>query len=233
MAANRIGDQACGSAGRFLAGSILSAIRQARHNDRVIEQIRERLLTYEAMQVLPEANPQAAVLIPLFEKNGAAHVVLTKRTERVQNHRGEISFPGGRREATDYDLAVTALRESKEEIGLLPDDVEIIGRIDDIVTITNYHVTAFVGLIDATVCPYSWCRQETEVAEVLEVPVTHLLNVANVIEVPRNRDGQMMLMEAFRFNDHVIFGATARMLRNLLNVTIEDMGELASRLVQE
>jgi 8-oxo-dGTP pyrophosphatase MutT (NUDIX family) len=213
--------------------SILSAILQARHNGRVIEQIRARLLGYEALAMAPEANPQAAVLIPLFEKNGAVHVVLTKRTDRVQNHRGEISFPGGRRETTDYDLAVTALRESKEEIGLLPDDVEIIGRVDDIVTISNYHVTAFVGLIDPTVCPYSWCCQETEVAEVLEVPLTHLLDLTNVVEVPRNRNGQMMLMEAFQFNDHIIFGATARMLRNLLNVTVDDLGELASRIVQD
>jgi 8-oxo-dGTP pyrophosphatase MutT (NUDIX family) len=195
----------------------------------VIEQIRERLRLYRPVQVVPEANPQAAVLIPLYEKGGDIYVVLTKRTDRVQNHRGEISFPGGRRESTDFDLSVTALRESKEEIGLLPDDVEIVGRVDDIVTITNYHVTAFVGLIDDAVCPYGWCRQETEVAEILEVPLPHLLERGNVIEVPRNRNGQMMLMEAFQFNDHVIFGATARMLRNFLNVTVKDLGELASR----
>ena len=207
--------------------------REARpgHNSRVIDEIRARLGGYEPSRILPVANPQAAVLIPLYEKGSEVHVVLTKRTDRVQNHRGEISFPGGRQESSDFDLASTALRETNEEIGLLPDDVEIIGRVDDIVTISNYHVTAFVGEIDPAVCPYSWCRQESEVAEVLEVPLSHLLDPANLIEVPRNRNGEMLLMEAFQYHDHVIFGATARMLRNLLNVTVRDQGELASRPV--
>ena len=197
----------------------------------MIDDMRRRLLAYRHSIVHPEMNPQAAVMIPLYERHGDVHVVLTKRTDQVQRHPGEISFPGGRRENSDFDLAVTALRETNEEIGLLPDDVEIIGRVDDIVTITNYHVTAFVGEIDYAVCPYSWCCQEREVAEVLEVPIAHLLERANVIEVPRNRNGETMLMEAFQFREHVIFGATARMLRNFLNVTIQDMGELASRRV--
>lgn len=187
----------------------------------MIDTIRQRLLAYQANALLPETNPQAAVLIPLCEKKGELHIVLTKRTDLVQNHRGEISFPGGRMESSDYDLTVTALRESKEEIGLLPDDVEIIGRMDDIVTVSNYHVTPFVGEIDTAVCPYGWCLQEREVAEILEVPIMHLLDRTNLIEVPRNRNGALVMMEGFQFGDHLIWGATARILRNFLDVAVE------------
>ena len=167
------------------------------------------------------ARARAAVLIPLYEKRGELYVVLTKRTDRVHSHRGEISFPGGAMDPSDLDLTVTALRESYEEIGLRPDDVEIIGRVDDIITVSDYHVTAFVGHIDPAVCPYLWCLQEEEVAELIEVPVPHLLQRANVVEVPRNRNGQTVLLEGFQFGDHVIWGATGRMLRNFLDVAID------------
>lgn len=188
----------------------------------MIADIRTRLLGYAPNEVgIEGARARAAVLIPLYEKRGEMHVVLTKRTDRVHSHRGEISFPGGAMDPTDLDLMVTALRESNEEIGLRPDDVEIIGRVDDIITISDFHVTAFVGHIDPAVCPYLWRLQETEVAELIEVPVTHLLERANLVEVPRNRNGELVMLEGFQFGDHVIWGATGRMLRNFLDVAVE------------
>jgi len=184
----------------------------------VIDEIRGRLERYRPNELQGDGRARAAVLIPLYVKQQSLHVVLTKRTDRVQSHRGEISFPGGAMDATDVDLRVTALRESNEEIGLRPDDVEIIGRMDDIVTISNYHVTAYVGHIDPALSPYLWRLQEREVAEVLEVPLPHLLDAANVIEVPRLRNGELVVLEGFRFGEHVIWGATGRMLRNFLDI---------------
>jgi 8-oxo-dGTP pyrophosphatase MutT (NUDIX family) len=147
-------------------------------------------------------------------------VVLTKRTDRVETHKGEIAFPGGSVEAGDRDLTFTALRESHEEIGLQPSDVSVLGQVDEIVTVSAFHVTPFVGAIDSSLAPYNWRHQESEVAEVLEVPIRHLLDPANFVELPRQRDGRMVLQPAFLVRDHVIWGATYRILRNFLDVAV-------------
>jgi 8-oxo-dGTP pyrophosphatase MutT (NUDIX family) len=183
----------------------------------VIESIRQRLATYQPVSIDRDGR-RAAVLIPLYMHRGELHVVLTKRTDRVQHHKGEISFPGGAVDKADADARVTALRESDEEIGLQRDHVRIIGRVDDIITISDFHVTALVGEIDPAQSPYAWRPQPSEVDQVLEVPLPHLLQPANLVEVPRLRNGEMVLMEAFRFGEHLIWGATARMLRNFLDV---------------
>ncbi len=192
------------------------------HNGGVLEEIRGRLAGYRPREVASAGRSRAAILIPLYPCGGDLHVVLTKRTDRVQTHKGEISFPGGAMDATDRDLMTTALRESDEEVGLKREHVEVIGRVDDIVTISDFHVTAFVGAIDAAAAPYAWRRHEAEVAAVLEVPLPHLLDRSNLIEVPRTRDGVLVIQEGFAFGEHLIWGATARMLRNFLDVAFPD-----------
>jgi 8-oxo-dGTP pyrophosphatase MutT (NUDIX family) len=186
----------------------------------VILDIRARLATYTPRTLDPTGNPRAGVLVPLYSHMDDLHVVFTKRTDRVQHHRGEISFPGGAMEPEDEDLIVTALRETEEEIGLSRDHIEVIGRLDDIVTISSFHVSVYVGEIDARRSPYVWQPHEHEVAEVLEVPLHHLLDEANLVEVPRQRDGQLVIMEGFRFGENIIWGATGRMLRNFLDVAV-------------
>jgi 8-oxo-dGTP pyrophosphatase MutT (NUDIX family) len=186
----------------------------------VIEDIKSRLQRYTPREQNPGVYARAAVLVPLYLRNGALHVVFTKRTDKVENHKGEISFPGGAVDPTDADYTFTALRESDEEIGLQPRDVPIIGRLDDIITISSYHVTAYVGEIDPARSPYDWRLQPREVAEVLEVPITHLLDTVNLVEVPRQRNGELTIMEGFKYGDHIIWGATARMLRNFLDVAV-------------
>ena len=192
------------------------------HNESVIEQVRRRLAAYAAREMANDGWPRAGVLVPLYVQSGELHVVLTKRTERVQAHKGEVSFPGGSMEAGDADLSVTALRESEEEIGLLREHVRIIGRLDELVTITNFHVSAFVGEIDAAALPYVWRPHAAEVARVLEVPLGHLLDGANLVEVPRQRDGQLVLVEGVRFGEEIIFGATWRLLRNFLDIVAHE-----------
>ena len=198
------------------------------HNGYMLVQISRRLAEYHPREVDSAGRARAAVLIPLYQRQGEFHVVLTKRTDRVQTHKGEISFPGGAMDATDRDLKTTALRESDEEIGLHREHVEIVGRVDDIITISDFHVTVFVGAIEAAASPYLWRPHEVEVAEVLEVPLTHLLDRRNLIEVPRLRDGRLVLQEGFGFGEHLIWGATARMLRNFLDVAVDAVDPAAA-----
>jgi 8-oxo-dGTP pyrophosphatase MutT (NUDIX family) len=143
---------------------------------------------------------------------------LTKRSELVASHKGEISFPGGAFEVQDSDLVATALREAEEEIGLLATDVHVIGRLDDIITVSDFHVTAYVGEVDLACSPYTWCFQEAEVACVLEVPLAHLLDGANLAEFPLARNGETVMRPGYRFGEHFIWGATGRMLGNFLDV---------------
>jgi len=185
----------------------------------VIEAIAARLAAYQPSVIEP-VGARAAVLLPLYQRDGELRVVLTKRSETVANHKGEISFPGGAVEEHDADSIATALREAEEEIGLAPGHVRIIGRLDDLITISDYHVTAHVGVIETTRSPYIWRPQAHEVAEVIEVPIAHLLDVANLIEFPVQRNGETVTREGYRFGEHVIWGATGRMLRNFLEAAV-------------
>ena len=135
-------------------------------------------------------------------------------------NQGQISFPGGGRERADQDLLATALRESFEEIGLDSRRVEIFGRIDDFWTRNGQILVAgFVGLLDPLASPYPWRPAETEVAEILEVPVRHLLDPLNLtVAEPRQLNGRLWSDETFLFREHRVIGATARVLRNMLDI---------------
>jgi 8-oxo-dGTP pyrophosphatase MutT (NUDIX family) len=172
-----------------------------------------------------ERDIGAAVLVPLYELGGELHVVLTKRTMLMSMQKGHIAFPGGRRESGDRDLLATALRESFEEIGLDPRHVEVIGRIDDFSTRDGKILIAgFVGLIDSAVLPYAWRPAEREVAEILEVPVRHLFEPSHVIVgAPRELNGRLWPDETFLFGEHRVFGATARALRNFLDIAFGEV----------
>ena len=161
---------------------------------------------------------------PPLLRDGVPYVVLTKRTDTLGRHpQGRGHLPGGQMNQKDADLIATALRESKEEIGLQPADVEIIGRLDDLITVSVFHVTAYVGFIDPSKTPYTWRPQAREVAAVLEVPIAHLLDEAHRVEVPRTRpDGQLVVLEGCQFDDHIVWGATWRMLGNFLEVAVLD-----------
>lgn len=200
----------------------------------MIEDIRRRLERYSHETRAVDGRPRAAVLLPLYTLDGALHVVLTKRTMDVAQHKGEISFPGGAMDPGDLDLATTALRESDEEIGLKREHIRILGRLDDIFSRGGFHVAAFVGEIDPVSSPYPWRPQTSEVAEVLEVPLPHFLDGANYVEVPtRRRDGELIVMEGCRYGEHVVWGMTWRVLRHFLDVAVavnESGGALPKRL---
>jgi 8-oxo-dGTP pyrophosphatase MutT (NUDIX family) len=141
-------------------------------------------------------------------------VLLTKRTEHLNDHAGQISFPGGRAEPEDADAIATALREAEEEIGLSRAFVEVIGRLDTYITRTQYSVTPIVGIVrpgfTLTIDPF-------EVAEAFEVPLAFLLDGRNHTRDSREYRGMVRHFWAMPYNDYYIWGATAGMLRNLYN----------------
>lgn len=184
----------------------------------MIDSIRRALETHQPQRIQRDGIPRAAILIPLYEVDGVPHVLLTVRTEDVEYHKGQISFPGGARDAEDTDLAATALREAEEEIGLRREDVEMLGRLDDMVTITDFLVSPFVGRVTKP-APYPFAPSDIEVAELLVVPLPHLHDPANLNAEPREWRGYPVRPPSYNFRGHLIWGATARFLRQFLDVT--------------
>jgi 8-oxo-dGTP pyrophosphatase MutT (NUDIX family) len=164
-----------------------------------------------ALEVRGRTN--AAVLVPLYVLDGELHAVFTRRREDLRRHPGEISFPGGRHDDSDEDLAATALREAEEEIGLPRDVVEIVGALQPTPTIaTDYAVYPFVGLIEAG---RQWTLSAREVAEVIELPVAALL--AGYGRRRLVRRGLPIRTDTYLVGDHLIWGATARILADLFD----------------
>ncbi len=183
----------------------------------MIETIRSRLAAHQPQYVAADTLPRAAVLLPLYESDGQTHVLFTVRSELVEHHKGQISFPGGAYDSTDPDLAHTAVRETFEEIGVAMDHVELIGQLDEMITVSNFLVRPFVGRITQP-GPYPFAHSEIEVAEILEIPLEHLRDEANVLEELRTYQGREMIAYSYRFGPHLIWGATARILHQFLGL---------------
>lgn len=163
---------------------------------------------------------EAAVLVPLYVRDEELHAVFTKRREDLRRHPGEISFPGGRRDHPDEELASTALREAEEEIGLSADEVDLLGTLAPVSTfVTGYRIFSHVGLIE----PIAWKPSPNEVELVLELPL-HAL-IAGYAKRPITRRGFTFEADTYVVGDHLIWGATARILGDLL----ERLGPLAEQ----
>ena len=161
----------------------------------------------------------AAVLVPLYARDGELHAVLTRRRHDLRRHAGEISFPGGRQDDDETDLRLTALREAEEEIGLPPGAVELVGALQPTPTIaTNYAVYPFVGLIEPG---HEWVPSEREVAEVLELPLRALRD--GYARRRLLRRGVPFRTDVYVVGEHLIWGATARMLADLLSRLPEEL----------
>lgn len=156
---------------------------------------------------------RSAVLVPLYvDALGAAHLVFTERRADLRRHAGEISFPGGGSEPGDADLRATALRETQEELGLPPDAVELLGALQPTPTfVTGYAIYPFVGLIDPG---FRWVPQEREVAAVLELPLEAVR--AGYGRRRLVRRGMPFRTDAYETDGHLVWGATARIVADLL-----------------
>jgi 8-oxo-dGTP pyrophosphatase MutT (NUDIX family) len=170
---------------------------------------------------VPVASPrQSAVLAPLYLGDEGPAVVLTRRAAHLRNHHGEVSFPGGRQEDHDVDLVATALREAHEEIRLEPTSVEVVGRLDRLSTfVSQSMIHPFVGLLPGR--PPDLVADPGEVEHILHVPLADLLDPeAFHEEIWRFPDGNDRFLVFFDVEGDTIWGATARMLRQLLNVAL-------------
>ena len=168
-------------------------------------------LDTEADPPAPPLTP-AAVLVPLVQRPEGPTVLLTRRTEHLANHGGQISFPGGHQEPGDETPEDAALRETEEEIGLDRGHLEIIGRLDTYITRTGFRVTPVVALVEP---PFDLIADAYEVDEVFEVPLAFFLDPANHQRHSRFYKGRDRQFYAMPYGDYYIWGATAAMLVNL------------------
>lgn len=160
----------------------------------------------------------AAVLVPLIEMDDGWHLLLTRRTERLEIHKGQVSFPGGRCDVGDGQAEETALREADEEIGLCRQDVRLLGRMNDLVTSSGYLVTPVVGVIP---WPYPFRLSEIEVERVFTIPLAWLARKEKRREEPFTPAGvprpiPVIVYDAY--DGEVLWGVSARIVTVLLNV---------------
>ncbi len=180
-----------------------------------IDRIRSLLASRQRKVIEQLPFSHAAILLPLFKKGEDCHILFTKRTDRVKYHKGQISFPGGGVDEEDSDLEQTALREAYEEIGLKRKDVEILGALDDIVTVSEFIVTPFVGHFSY---PYPLKISPIEIDEMIEVPLPFLLQKGCFQEREIMQGDQRRIVDSYQYGKHIIWGATARILKQFLDL---------------
>jgi 8-oxo-dGTP pyrophosphatase MutT (NUDIX family) len=164
----------------------------------------------------------AAVLIPLAWSKEEWQLIFTRRTDKVEHHKGQVSFPGGGCEIDESTPEVTALREAKEEIGLAPADVHLLGRMNDILTITHYRVTPIVGVIP---WPYPFRPEPAEVERVFTIPLLWLAERANWDEQSVTPEGVSRSFPVIRyhsFDGEILWGASARITQDFLKTVMEE-----------
>jgi 8-oxo-dGTP pyrophosphatase MutT (NUDIX family) len=190
-----------------------SSAPQRCYNHGVVKQQIERILRHRKKEKITGENLKiSAVLIPIFYGQGQYHVLFIERSDVVVFHKGQICFPGGTQEPSDSSLLQTALRETEEEIGLKAKDVEILGEVDDNLTLTSdYIISPFVALVPY---PYPFKIDGREIKKIFSVPLSFLIDEANF-----ERDSG-----TYKYKGHVIWGATARILRQFIDLLKSESG---------
>lgn len=182
------------------------------------KKLREALAQRERHIIHEQELRPSAVILPLFQKDTQFNLLFTRRTDEVSHHKGEISFPGGAVEPSDKDLQSTAIRECFEEIGLMEKDIHIIGTLDDQRTLSSFLITPFVAI---SPYPYPFVVNTREIAELIEIPLEALTDQAVTHNDTRFHKGKPYPIYSYRFEDHCIWGATARILKQLLDIIKE------------
>jgi len=188
------------------------------------QKVSEALRNYAPSEITLGEMRDSAVLALIAEWESEQFMVLQVRTQTVAHHKGEISFPGGARDATDKNLRDTALRETNEEMGIAPESIEILGALNDCQTyVSGYRIRPFVGLMIAeTQEDLSFQKAEREVRDVLVLPLETMMSPEVRIWHPVSRDGEMVPTRAYLVpnegEEYLIWGATARILTNLFAI---------------
>ena len=183
-------------------------------NDQAVERLRGVLAKRAAIEIDAPQYRRACVLVPLIHDRGSWSLLFSKRSENLAAHSGQIAFPGGAAEEGEA-LEIAAVRETEEEVGIARSAVELIGRLDDVITNSGYLVAPFVGIITARI---DYVLQESEVTEVFEVPVEALLSESQPeVRYVKFREREYPAY-FYRYERHEIWGLTGRMLKAFLDL---------------
>jgi 8-oxo-dGTP pyrophosphatase MutT (NUDIX family) len=178
------------------------------------ELIRKRLAENPVRALQQEGRRRAAILISVLEKDRRPHFLLTLRTQHVATHKGQISFPGGMCDADDPSLSLTALRETREELGIPAERIELLGQFHDCISVTNVVVTPFVGVLEADV-PLT--PNPREVEEVILIPLDFFRETTPRMET-RERNGRRMILYFYDYGTQVVWGLTARIIKDFVEL---------------
>ena len=197
----------------------------AERQEITLPQIRRAIARHTPV-LRPEFGRAAGVLVPLLPRPEGLHVLFTERSKELRAHAGQISFPGGSVDPADADVRAAALREAQEEVGLQQQHVEVLGTIDDCPTfVTGYVITPVVGVIDPLAFTaagrYPWDPSPAEIAALHELPLSDFCDPANLRVEMREREGQMFELYWYTVRGTVVWGATARILNQLIELARE------------
>lgn len=186
-----------------------------------LEQLIKKRLASRRRRVVQDPRwRRAAVLVPLYITDDGPFVLFTRRTDTVEHHKGQISLPGGAEDPRDLDTQTTALRETEEELGIAPQDVKVIGALDDVPTfVSGFVITPFVGIIPH---PYPLRVSPVEIAEVLFVPLSVFRDPAKMRVKERDREGERVKVYVYHHGPHEIWGATARIMKGFIDAVFEE-----------
>ena len=180
--------------------------------------IKNRLNKLGEIDKSPGGYIAAGVLLILFERDGEHWIILNKRTQNVEHHKGEICFPGGRKDTSDKDLTETALRETWEEMGIQASDINVLGVLETTRTTTGYEITPTVALVSH---PYEYNIENDEVEEIIEIPLSILFSRCARRDEAKLLAGQVVNQPAYQYGGNLVFGATARILNNFADTISE------------
>ena len=186
------------------------------------QRLRQAISQRQKQHIVDANRVPSAVLLPIYDKQGQYYILFIKRTRNVKEHKGEISFPGGAYQDDDRTLLNTALRECAEEIDLMADRVEVLGELDDVVTISNYIISPFVAIIP---WPYPFQVDRWETEEIIEIPISALLDKDCLRQETETVDGKAVTSYFYHYQGRVIWGATARILNQFLDTFAQVIGD--------
>lgn len=190
----------------------------------MVDALRMHLAHREGLRTDRSGLVPSAVLVPILLGASGLAVLYTKRSETLNHHRGQISFPGGKWSPEDPSLLDTALREAHEEVGLDPRDIEVLGELDEVWTPSGFSIRPYVGLIHA---PYRYCINPHEIDRLIEVPWTRIPTAEGFGCEVRMVNGEPLEICQFTVDEDLIWGATARITRNLMRLLARVSEEIA------